>query len=64
MGIRKYSKTFKNIQKLYRNIRKLSGNIQKLSGNIQKFCTHMRIWLKFFVGHEDTKTRRKLTTDG
>ena len=37
MGIRKYSKTFKNVQKLSGNIRKLRRNIRKLSENIQKY---------------------------
>jgi len=31
MGIRKYSKTFKNIQKLSENIQKLTRNIRKYS---------------------------------
>ncbi len=35
MGIRKYSKTFKNIQKLSENIQKLTRNIQKYSNFLQ-----------------------------
>jgi len=35
MGIRKYSKTFKNIQKLSGNIRKLTRNIRKYSKILQ-----------------------------
>jgi len=35
MGIRKYSKTFKNIQKLGENIRKLTRNIRKYSKILQ-----------------------------
>jgi len=31
MGIRKYSKTFENIQKLSKNIQKLTQNIRKYS---------------------------------
>jgi len=55
MGIRKYSKTFKNIQKLSENIRKLSENIRKLTRNIQKYskifknftgtCANGVIWM-------------------
>jgi hypothetical protein len=35
MGIRKYSKTFKNIQKLGKNIQKLTRNIRKYSKILQ-----------------------------
>jgi len=35
MGIRKYSKTFKNIQKLGENIQKLTRNIRKYSKILQ-----------------------------
>jgi hypothetical protein len=49
MGIRKYSKTFKNIQKLGENIRKLTRNIRKYSKILQvlahliDFCGEAKI---------------------
>ena len=56
MGIRKYSKTFKNVQKLSGNIRKLTRNIRKYS-KILQVLAHL---IDFSVGHEGTKTQRKI----
>jgi len=49
MGIRKYSKTFKNIQKLGENIQKLTRNIRKYSNflhppaHLIDFCGEAKI---------------------
>jgi hypothetical protein len=56
MGIRKRSKIFKNVQKLRRNIQKLTQNIRKYS-NFLHPPAHL---IDFSVGHEGTKTRRKI----
>ncbi len=55
-NVQKRSKTFKNIQKLSENIQKLSGNIRKYS-NFLQVLAHL---IDFSVGHEGTKTRRKI----
>jgi hypothetical protein len=54
MGIRKYSKTFKNIQKLSENIQKLSGNIRKYSKIFNKLMVTGK-WLNGDWGGEKIK---------
>jgi len=55
-NVRKRSKTFKNIQKLGENIQKLTRNIRKYS-NFLHPPAHL---IDFSVGHEGTKTQRKI----
>ncbi len=52
MGIRKYSKTFENVQKLGGNIRKLTRNIRKYSKILQVLAHLIEILLRWHLRHK------------
>jgi len=60
-NVRKYSKTFENLQKLYGNVRKLYRNIQKLMQNIQEYLNVLVRCPLFIVHREISHRLPKLT---